>query len=225
MASRPNKKRKRPLAEGVVRPPGRARRSRGWEPAPRTVLRTAVVVAFGAPVLIVGLMAVGADPDYLPVCAVGAVLVLMASLVATMLVRASGWVLWPAVALGVLMLVLPTSALRALLIEHRGVRTAVVVTAAHRETDRSGRVSWSCDIRREDGLALPHARYSGDGCSSERSVGQSGHVLVDPEGWVPPVGTGEDTSFKGAVLWVVPGLAVLWAGLLLGAARRTFGGR
>ncbi|WP_031066646.1 hypothetical protein [Streptomyces sp. NRRL WC-3742] len=225
MASRPNRKRKRPLAEGVVRPPKRPRRPKGWEPAPRTVLRTALVTALGAPVLIVGLMAVGTNPDYLPVCAITAVLVLMGSLIATMLVRAKGWLLWPAVALGVLMLALPTTALRAQLIEHRGERTAVVITAAHRATDRSGRVSWSCDIRREDGLPLPHARFSGDGCSSERSVGQSGQVLVDPSGWVPPVSTGEDTSFSGAALWAVPGLAVLWAALILGAARRTLSGR
>ncbi|MFI6151203.1 hypothetical protein ACIBCA_00695 [Kitasatospora sp. NPDC051170] len=226
MASRPNRKRKRPLAEGVVRPPKRPRRpGKGWEPAPRTVLRTALATALGAPVLIVGLMAIGTNPDYLPICAITAVLVLMSSLVATMLVRAKGWVLWPAVALGVLMLALPTTALRAQLIEHRGERTAVVVTAAHRETDRSGRVSWSCDIRREDGLPLPHASFSGGGCSSQRSVGQRTEVLADPAGWVPPVDTAADTSFNGAMIWAVPGLAVLWAALVLGAARRTLRGR
>ncbi|WP_369185657.1 hypothetical protein [Streptomyces sp. Y1] len=220
MAGRPNKKRKRPLAEGVPRPPKRVKRT-PWEPAPRTVRRTALLVGLLAPVLIVGLAAVGSNPDYQAPCAILAVFVLMAALIGTLLVRATGWVLWPAVALGLLMLALPEHALRAQLIGHRGVRTEVVVTAAHSSKSRYGTVSWSCHIRRADGQPLPHGTFSGAGCSSNLSVGQSVPVIVDPSGWVPPVGIGEDTTFSGATLYAVPGFAVLWAALVLGAGRRT----
>ncbi|MFJ9692357.1 hypothetical protein [Kitasatospora sp. NPDC101183] len=221
MAGRPNKKRKRPLAEGVTPAPKRPRKPQSWEPSRRTVLRTALATGLGAPVLMVGLMALGSNPDYMPWAAIGAVLVLIVSLVATMLVRAKAWVLWPCVALGAVMLVLPTMALRAQLIEHRGVKAEVVVTAAHRSTDRNGTAHWSCDIRRQDNAPLPHANYAGSGCSSNLSVGRATVVVVDPAGWAPPVGTDEDTAFSGGALWLLPGLAVLWAAIVLGAARRT----
>ncbi|MGA5820391.1 hypothetical protein ACPC54_21305 [Kitasatospora sp. NPDC094028] len=221
MAGRPNKKRKRPLAEGVPRPPKRVPRRRiPWEPAPRTIRRTALLVGLLTPVLLVGLEAVGTNPDYQVPCVVLAVLVFLAAVIGAGLVRASGWVIWPAVALGVAMLALPEAALRAQLIEHRGVRTDAVITAAHSTKSRYGTLSWSCDIRRADGRPLPHGKFSGTGCSSERSVGETVPVIVDPAGWAPPVGIGGDTAVGGAALYAVPGCAVLWAALILGAGRR-----
>ncbi|MFI6849475.1 hypothetical protein OG535_39360 [Kitasatospora sp. NBC_00085] len=149
-----------------------------------------------------------------------AVLVLIVALGGLMVVRTSGWVLWPGVLLGVLLLVTPMASLRAELITHRGVETEAVITSAHHQKDRSGRVSWACGIRRADGRPLPHASYDGSGCSASADVGTTVTVLVDPEGWAPPAATDEDLPFVGGV-YVVAGVGALWVLLVLGAARRT----
>ncbi|MEU6239448.1 hypothetical protein, partial [Kitasatospora sp. NPDC047058] len=131
------------------------------------------------------------------------------------------------VLLGILLVVTPTASLRAELIAHRGAATDVVITSAHREKDRSGRVSWTCGIRRADGGPLPHGSYDGPGCSSSASTGTTITVLVDPEGWAPPAATRGGRPFVGGV-YVVAGIGLLWALLVLGAARRTLrehGGR
>ncbi|TYC69400.1 hypothetical protein [Streptomyces sp. CB01881] len=228
MARSRTKKQKRPLAEGVVRPPrpagrkgaGRRRAGNDRQPSPRTVRRTALLTGIFAPVLMVGLLAIATNPDYNAVGMILAVLVLIGALGGLVVVRASGWVLWPGVLLGILLIVTPVNSLRAELIDHRGTAADVVITSAHRQKDRSGRVSWTCGIRRADGLPLPHGSYDGSGCSSAASVGTTITVLVDPEGWAPPAATNAEVPFVGGV-YVVGGVAALWALLVLGAARRT----
>jgi hypothetical protein len=158
-----NKKQKRPLTAGASRPakPGRKRPGKDAALAPRTVRRTAVLVGVLAPLLIIGLLALATNPDHQVACTVLAILVLMASVVGLMLIRSTGWVVWPTVLLGVLLLVIPTSAIRAQLIAQRGVETRVVVTSAHSGKDKTGKVSWTCDIRREDHQPLPHGTIGG----------------------------------------------------------------
>ncbi|MFD5465644.1 hypothetical protein ACFWIQ_22825 [Kitasatospora sp. NPDC127059] len=226
MAKRPNKKQKRPLAAGVNRPTGAARRRprKDVPLSPRTVRRTALLAGLLAPLLILGLLAVATNPDYQAPCTIVAVVVLMAAVIGVMLIRPSGWVLWPSVLLGVLLLSLPTAALRAQLIAHRGVDTRVVITSAHSSKDKTGKVSWSCGIRREDGQPLPHGTIEGIGCS-RGSVGQTTTVLADPDGWAPPATLDDDLSFSAAGVWVAGGVAVLWMGLTFGAAHRTLRGR
>ncbi|MBD0694581.1 hypothetical protein [Streptomyces sp. CBMA123] len=226
MAKRPNKKQKRPLAAGVSRPAGTARRRprKDVPLSPRTVRRTALLAGLVAPLLILGLLAVATNPDYQAPCTIIAVLVLMAAVIGVMMIRTSGWVLWPAVLLGVLLLALPTAALRAQLISHRGVDTRVVITSAHSGKDKTGKVSWTCGIRREDGRPLPHGTIGGFGCSGS-SVGGTTTALADPDGWAPPATLDDDLSFRAAGVWVAGAVAVLWAGLTFGAARRTLRGR
>ncbi|RKT20063.1 hypothetical protein BX285_4543 [Streptomyces sp. 1114.5] len=222
MAGKKNgkKKQKRPLAEGVVRPPKRVRRRPEPKLSPRAVRRTAWLVGLLTPVLMIGLAALGTNPDYAVLGGVLAFLVFVAGFLGLGLVRPSGWVIWPAVLFGVLLLVLPVSSLRAQIIAHRGVETEVVVTAAHSSRDKSGRVSWTCDIRRADGQPLPHGQVGGFGCSA-RAKDTTETVLVDPAGWAPPAPTDEDLSFRGSGVYVVAVLAALWGLLTLGAARRT----
>ncbi|WP_030231717.1 hypothetical protein [Streptomyces sp. NRRL S-350] len=215
------KKQKRPLAEGVVRPPKRVRRRAEPQSSPRAVRRTAWLVGLLTPVLMVGLLAIATNPDYQVLCTVSAFLVLSAGFIGMGFVRARGWVIWPAVLVGVLLLALPTTSIRAQIMAHRAVRTAVVVTGAHSAKDRSGRVSWTCDLRRADGQPLPHPQVGGFGCSGTYDVGQTMNVLVDPAGWAPPASLDDDLSFRGSGVYATAVLAVLWGLLTLGAARRT----
>ncbi|MBV6697821.1 hypothetical protein [Kitasatospora aureofaciens] len=189
--------------------------------SPRTVKRTAGLLAVLTPLVIVGLMVLAGNPDCTAPCTVVAVLVLIVSLGGLMVVRTSGWVLWPGVLLGILLVALPTAAFRAEVIARRAERTAVVVTWAHAAKDRSGRVSWKCGIRRADGQPLPHAEFQGSGCYGTSDVGRTTTVLVDPDGWVPPAGTDLDLAFLGLGVYAVATLSLLWALLALVAARRT----
>ncbi|MFJ9453824.1 hypothetical protein ACIRST_01985 [Kitasatospora sp. NPDC101447] len=215
------KKQKRPRADGVVPPPKRVRRLPAPQLSPRAVRRTAWLVGVLTPVLMVGLLAIATDPDYQVLCAIAAFLVLAAGITGLGFVRPSNWVLWPAVLAGVLLMVLPTASLRAQILTHRGVETEVVVTGAHSSKDRSGRVSWTCDIRRADGQPLPHGQVGGFGCSGRSDVGSTMNVLVDPEGWAPPAPLDDDLSILGGGVYVTAVLAVLWGLLTLAAARRT----
>ncbi|MFD4659762.1 hypothetical protein ACFWP2_29515 [Kitasatospora sp. NPDC058444] len=215
------KKRKRPLAEGVVPRPKRVRRRPEPQLSPKAVRRTAWLTGLLTPVLMVGLAALGSNPDYQPVCGILAFTVLSAGVIALGFVRPRGWIIWPAVLFGVLLLALPTTGIRAQIMAQRGVETAVVITAAHSAKDRSGTVSWTCDIRRADGQPLPHARVGGYGCSGTYDVGDTENVLVDPAGWAPPVPLDEDLGFRRTGVHVTAALAVLWGLLVLVAARRT----
>ncbi|WP_224276738.1 hypothetical protein [Streptomyces sp. LS1784] len=215
------KKQKRPLAEGVTPPPKRVRRRSEPQLSPKAVHRTAWLTGLLTPVLMVGAAALGTNPDYQLPCGILAFLVLSAGVIGIGLIRARGWIIWPAVLFGVLLLALPTTSFRAQIMAQRGVETAVVVTAAHSAKDRNGRVSWTCDIRRADGQPLPHARVGGFGCSGTYAVGDTENILVDPAGWAPPVSPDEDLAFRRGGVYVTAALAVLWSLLTLVAARRT----
>ncbi|MEV7940442.1 hypothetical protein AB0O82_30470 [Kitasatospora sp. NPDC088264] len=218
------KKQKRPLsaAAAAQRPKTAKRRPRKDNPlAPRTIRRAAGLVAVLAPLLLVGLMALAVDPDYSALFTILAVLVLITSLGGLMVVRAAGWVLWPGVLLGVLLLALPPTTIRAEVLAHRGERTEVVVTEAHSSKDRSGRTSWSCAIRRADGKPLPHPEFQGSGCSGSSSAGTTTTVLVDPDGWAPPAGTDLDLAFLHGGVYALGGLSLLWVLLVTAAARRS----
>ncbi|MFE4976836.1 hypothetical protein ACFRAR_32630 [Kitasatospora sp. NPDC056651] len=215
------KKPKRPLAEGVVRPPKRVRRPPSRDPDPRTVRRTAWLTGLVAPLLMLGLVLLASNPDYQAPCMIAAVLALAAGIIGIGFVRARGWVIASAVLVGVLLMTVPAAALRAELISHRGVRTEVEITAAHRAKSRNGSVNWSCDIRRVDGRPLPHARFAGSGCSGRDSVGRTTDVLVDPAGWAPPASPYEDLAFLRAGLRLSGALPVLWGLIAYAAARRT----
>ncbi|WP_459648147.1 hypothetical protein [Kitasatospora sp. Ki12] len=214
------KKRKRPLAEGVAKPPKRVRRRPAPPPSPRTVRRAAWLVG-SVPVLMVGLLAVATNPDYQVLCMIPAFLALSAGIIGMGLIRPKGWVILLAVLFGVLLMVLPTTSIRAQLMAHRAVETEVVITDAHKAKDRSGRVSWTCDIRRTDGQPLPHGQVGGFGCSGRSDIGDTMNVLVDPAGWAPPVSTEEDLDFLGTGVYVTAVLAALWGLLTLAATRRT----
>ncbi|MFD4535514.1 hypothetical protein ACFWNL_21610 [Kitasatospora sp. NPDC058397] len=219
------KKQKRPLsaaAAAAQRPKSAKRKPRKDKPlAPRTIRRAAVLVAVLAPLLLVGLMALAVDPDYSALFTILAVLVLITSLGGLMMVRAAGWVLWPGVLLGILLLALPPTTIRAEVLAHRGERTEVVVTEAHSSKDRSGRISWSCAIRRTDGKPLPHPEFQGSGCSGSSSAGTTTTVLVDPDGWAPPAGTDLDLAFLHGGVYALGGLSLLWILLVTAAARRS----
>ncbi|MFJ8622066.1 hypothetical protein ACIRD3_04395 [Kitasatospora sp. NPDC093550] len=220
MAGR-KKKQKRPLAEGVVPPPKRVRRRPAPELSPRTVRRTAWLVGLLTPVLLAGTATLGSNPDYQPACGIVAFLILSAGIIGIGFVRASGWVILPAALFGVLLLAITGNSVRAQILSHRGEETSVVITAAHSAKDKSGKVSWTCDIRRADGQPLPHARVGGFGCGGTYDVGDTMTVVVDPQGWAPPAALDEDLDFDGSAVYVVAALAALWSLLTLTAARRT----
>ncbi|MQS15820.1 hypothetical protein F7Q99_27020 [Streptomyces kaniharaensis] len=217
------KKQKRPPAEGVVRPKRTPKRkpAKDRRASARTVRWTAGLVAVLAPLLIVGLMVGAGNPDVAAPCTVAAVVVLVAALGGLMVVRTSGWVLWPGVLLGIVMLALPTAVFRAEVTAHRAVRTDVVVTWVHEERDRRGHAGWKCGIRRPDGQPVPHGEFVGSGCSGPQSTGATATVLLDPDGWVPPAGTDLDLAFLSEGAYAVGAAALLWALMTVGAARRT----
>ncbi|MEV7021520.1 hypothetical protein [Kitasatospora sp. NPDC093558] len=225
MARGRNKKQKRPLSDGTFRPKTAAkkakRRPRKDRPLkPRTVRITALLTGLLTPLLVIGLMVLGADPDYSAPLAITAVAVFIAGLGGLMAVRTTGWVLWPGVALGIALLVLPMKTVQAEVIAHRGVRTDVVITWANPERDKRGLVGWKCGIRHADGTPLPHGEFSGSACGPS-SVGERAVVLADPENVVPPVGTDYDLSYLSLGVYAVAGAAALWGLLTLAAARRT----
>ncbi|MDH6708179.1 hypothetical protein P3T27_004918 [Kitasatospora sp. MAA19] len=219
------KKQKRPLSDAAAaqRPKtAQRKRPRKDKPlSPRTIRRTAALVAVLAPVTIVGLMVLAVDPDHTALFTILAVLALIASLGALMAVRARGWVLWPGVLLGVLLLAVPTATTRAEVLAHRGERTEAVITWAHGSKDKGGRTHWTCGIRRTDGKPLPHAEYQGSGCYGSSDIGTTTTVLVDPEGWAPPASGDLDFAFLSGGVYAVAGLSLLWALLAAAAARRT----
>ncbi|MEE1788506.1 hypothetical protein PUR71_37240 [Streptomyces sp. SP17BM10] len=226
MARGRSKKQKRPLSDGTFRPKTAAkkakRRPRKDRPLkPRTVRVTALLTGLLAPLLIIGLMVLGADPDYSAPCVIAAVVVLVAALGGLMTVRTTGWVLWPGVVLGLALIVLPLEVVRAEVTAHRAVRTDAVVTWAHPERDRRGLVGWKCGIRHADGTPLAHGEYTGSGCSGPSSVGERVVVLADPGNYVPPVGTDYDLAYVDLGAYAVAGAGALWGLLALAAARRT----
>ncbi|MGW2670699.1 hypothetical protein ACWC5F_21880 [Streptomyces sp. NPDC001272] len=94
------------------------------------------------------------------------------------------------------------------------------MTDAHSSRDKSGRVSWTCDLRRADGLPLPHATLEGyAGCFGPSDVGRTQDLLVDPSGWVPPRAPDVDRAGTDEAIALIGSAAVLFAVLAIAAGR------
>ncbi|WP_377266992.1 hypothetical protein [Peterkaempfera sp. SMS 1(5)a] len=180
------------------------------------------MLAVLTPLVLVGLSALTADPDYATPCMIAGVVMLIVALMVLMTVRPNGWWLVPGILLGVVLVAVPGAVLKGEVLLHRGVRTNVVVTAAHHgRPGKDGRVHWTCDIRRADGKPLAHAVLQDADCWGQSQVGTTETVIVDPDGWTGPVSTDQDYSGLGVGVGVVGAAAALWALLALAAARRT----
>ncbi|MDH6136840.1 hypothetical protein P3T37_006271 [Kitasatospora sp. MAA4] len=217
------KKKKRPLKDGTYGPPSpRPRRDgRALTLSPRTVRRTSALLALLTPLTLIGLATLASNPDYGPFAFITAILVIIAAVLGLMLIRPSGWFLWPGVLLVILLLVLPMQVFTSEVMRYRGVPTEVVITAMHSSKKKNGGLSWTCDIRRADGLPLPHAKLSTSDCWDPDQVGTTTTVLVDRDGWVPPTSTDQDYTGLDYGVAAVGVTAALWALLSLGAGRRT----
>ncbi|MER5726801.1 hypothetical protein ABT084_00355 [Streptomyces sp. NPDC002138] len=194
----------------------------------RAVTRLSVTTALATPCALIGLAVLASNPDYSPLGMITGGVVLIAALGVVAGLRPTWWLIGPALVLEIGLLVASLPAVRAEVLVLRGVHTPVVVTTAHRARDRAGHISWSCDLRRADGVALPHAVLEGyAGCSGPADVGRTRDLLVDPAGWVPPrardvdrVGLDEGIALLGAAAALFAGLAIAAGRLYLGAADR-----
>ncbi|MFF2191406.1 hypothetical protein [Streptomyces sp. NPDC058157] len=187
-----------------------------------------MTTAIATPCALVGLAVLASNPDYGLLGGITGFLVLVAGLGVVAGLRPTWWLIGPALVLEIVLLVASRPAIRAEVMVLRGVRTPVLVTAAHGSKDKAGSVSWKCDLRRADGLPLPHAALEGyEGCSGPSDVGRTQDALVDPAGWVPPqaphvdrVALHEEIAMIGAAAVIFAGLAVTAGRLNLRAAGR-----
>ncbi|RAG85852.1 hypothetical protein DN069_10140 [Streptacidiphilus pinicola] len=177
-------------------------------------------VAILTPLLLAGFGVLASNPDY-GAALVGGVAVMIAGLYGLLAVASRGWLVLPGVLLVIALLSVPAAVFPSEIMLHRGVRTDVVVTAAHSSKGKNGTLSWTCDIRRVDGKPLPHATLGDSDCWGTSQVGTTETVLVDPDGWAPPVSTDVDYSGLDTGGYLVGVAAVLWALLVLSAARGT----
>ncbi|WP_344446278.1 hypothetical protein [Kitasatospora nipponensis] len=179
-----------------------------------------VVTAVGTPCALIGLAVLASNPDYRVLGMVTGVVVLIAGLGVVAALRPTWWLIGPALALEIGLLVASGPAIRTEVLVLRGVRTPVVVTAAHSSKDRTGRVSWTCDLRRVDGRPLPHARLEGyAGCYGPSDIGRTQDLLVDPAGWVPPREPQVDRAGLEVGIALIGAAAVLFAGVAVAAGR------
>ncbi|RKS97235.1 hypothetical protein BX286_7052 [Streptomyces sp. 3211.6] len=195
----------------------------------RMVTRVSVTTAIATPCVLIGLAALASNPDYGPLGAITGFVVVVVGLGVVAGLRPTWWLIGPALTLEIALLFGSVPVVRAEVLVLRGVRTPVVVTAVHSSKDRTGRVSWKCDLRREDGLALPHAVLEGyAGCFGPFDVGRTQDLLVDPAGWVPPRAPHVDRAGLDEGIALLGAAAVLFAGLVIAAGRlnlRTAGRR
>ncbi len=217
------KKKKRPLKDGTYGPrkPDSRGRARGRSPglSRRQIRRVSVLLAVLTPLVLIGLAMLAANPDYGLPAVIVELLMAIGALGLLMMLRPSGWFLWPGlVLLGALML-LPWQVFQAEIIHYRGVRTDVVITAAHSSHKKGGGLAWSCAIRRADGLPLKNPKMPINDCWGQDQVGTTTTIMVDPDGWVAPMSTDEDYSGLDYGVAGIGGVAVLWALLVLGAGR------
>ncbi|MET8298545.1 hypothetical protein ABZW02_31535 [Streptomyces sp. NPDC005180] len=134
--------------------------------------------------------------------------------------RPAWWLIGPALVLEIGLLVASRPVVRTEVLVLRGVRTPVVETDAHSSRDKSGRVSWTCDLRRADGLPLPHATLEGyAGCFGLSDVARTQDLLVDPAGWVPPRAPDVDRAGVDEAIALIGSAAVLFAALAIAAGR------
>ncbi|MFG2820903.1 hypothetical protein ACGFX4_15925 [Kitasatospora sp. NPDC048365] len=181
--------------------------------------RLGVISAVVTPLALIGLGALGSNSDYTVVSLITGTLVFCFGSALAILPRTSTWLVLLMVPPGMALLLGVGPAIQSEVLVLSGVHTSVVVTAAHSSKGKNDRVSWTCDLRRTDGLPLPHAFLDQtSGCYGRSDVGRTLDVLVDPAGWVPP-GKPEDLDREGlkqgipllavatALLAVVPVLA------------------
>ena len=188
--------------------------------SPHLVTRLSAVTAIVTPCALLALAALASNPDYRVLGMVTGVVLLVAALGVVAALRPTWWLIGPVLLLEIVLLVASGPAISAEVLTHRGVRTSVVVTAAHSAKDRTGRVSWTCELRRTDGLPLPHATLAGyAGCYGPSDVGQTRDLLVDPSGWVPPRSTDPDRVGLNEGIALLGAAAVLLAALVLAAGR------
>lgn len=205
-----------PATPGRRKTAGKGRRgnSRTAAMSPRLVTRLSVTTALVIPCALVGLAFLASNPDYGLLGGITGFVVLVAGLGVVAGLRPTWWVIGPALVLEIVLLVASRPAIRAEVMVLRGVRTPMVVTAAHSSKDKAGRVSWKCDLRRTDGQPLPHAALEGyEGCFGPSEVGRTQDVMVDPAGWVPPQAPYVDRVALHTEIVMIGTAAVLFAAL------------
>lgn len=186
----------------------------------RMVTRLSVTTAIATPCALIGLAIVASNPDYGALGMITGFVVLAVGLGVVAGLRPTWWLIGPALVLEIGLLVASRPVVRTEVLVLRGVRTPVVVTDAHSSRDKTGRVSWKCDLRRTDGLPLPHATLEGyAGCFGPSAIGRTQNLLVDPSGWVPPRAPDVDHAGLDEGIALIGSAAVLFAGLTIAAGR------
>ncbi|WP_441248192.1 hypothetical protein [Kitasatospora sp. McL0602] len=179
-----------------------------------------MTTAIVTPCALVGLAFLAGNPDYGVLGMILGTVVLIAGLAVVAALRPTWWLIGPALVLEIGLLVASGPAIRAEVLALRGERTAVVVTTAHSSKDKTGRVSWTCDLRRADGRPLPHPTLAGyAGCSGPYDVGRTEDMLVDPDGWIPPRSSRIDRAGLNEGLALLGAAGALFAGLAITAGR------
>ncbi|MFD8479509.1 hypothetical protein [Kitasatospora sp. NPDC059673] len=176
-------------------------------PAPRWA------VAALAPLALIGLGVLSANPDYAYIGDPARLAVLAGAILALAALRVG----WPRVVAGMLvglpLLVLPPAMYETEILQLRGEKTDLVVVAAPPGADLP------CVLRRADGGALPHDVYEYAGCVPP-SEPQPFPYLVDPAGWVRPQFNEGNDLFGPEVLPIALTVLVgLWAFVVLGTGR------
>ncbi|MFF4954298.1 hypothetical protein ACWC2K_20580 [Streptomyces chattanoogensis] len=187
--------------------------------APHRTTRVAVPTAVVTPPALIGLAVLATNPDHVALGMVVGTLVLLIALFVIQMLSGRGWVVVVATVLGFGLLWASGPVYKAEVMAHRGVRTKVVVTAAHRHTDGEGEVYWRCDVQRADGSPLPHATLDDSDCRGAWQVGRSKEIVVDPDGWVAPQPVDSDSSGRTPQVVLLAVAAVLFALLVLAGNR------
>ncbi|PYC78388.1 hypothetical protein C7C46_16260 [Streptomyces tateyamensis] len=199
MASRPNKKRKRPLAPDHRPEPKPYRRGRREQVLSAGARRRCALLAAAAPVLLIGAALLGSNQDIGGYGYVPGIVLLITALVLVLFGGANGWLLIGATFCSIAVLAIPGPLLDAELMVHRGVRVETTVVAVHRSKGKHG-PTYSCDLRRDDGVPLAHPALGTNDCYGSNDLGSHKEVMVDPGGWagLDPA----DTDYSGLDLGI-----------------------
>ncbi|WP_269857589.1 hypothetical protein [Streptomyces sp. RPT161] len=77
-----------------------------------------------------------------------------------------------------------------------GASAEAEVSAVHVVHGKHGD-TWTCDVRRLDGVPLAHRQMADDyACAGPSAVGQQLSILVDPYGWAAS-GEGDRSAYDG----------------------------